>query len=162
MWHCCKTTLRLQVVIMPTSLQWRQNERHRVSNHQHLDHLLRRLFRRTSKKTSKIYATGLCEWNPLVMSGFPNKGPVTRKMFPFDHHGYPKWWHHIFMTGGTSGLSLWQYPMQPVTTNFMLWQLSLFSLSDKDSTILIVKFCCPLPKSCNFILHHHRNLRHIP
>ena len=24
------------------------------------------------------------EWNPLVTGGFPHKGPVTRKMFPFD------------------------------------------------------------------------------
>ena len=27
---------------------------------------------------------GLCEGNPPVTGGFPHKGPVTRKMFPFD------------------------------------------------------------------------------
>ena len=37
-----------------------------------------------SKKTSKLRATGFCEGNPTVTIGFPHKGPVTRKMFPFD------------------------------------------------------------------------------
>ena len=31
-------------------------------------------FRRTSKKTSKIRATGLCEGNPPVTEGFPSQG----------------------------------------------------------------------------------------
>ena len=35
-----------------------------------------------SKKTSKLRATGLCDGNSPVNS--PHKGPVTRKMFPFD------------------------------------------------------------------------------
>ena len=41
------------------------------------------LFRRRSKKTSKLRVTGLCEGNsPGVNS--PHKGPVTRKTFPFN------------------------------------------------------------------------------
>ena len=40
-------------------LQWRHNGRDSVSNHQPLDCLLNRLFRRRSKKTSKIRVTGL-------------------------------------------------------------------------------------------------------
>ena len=43
------------------SLQWCHNEHNGVSNHQRLDCLLNRLFRRRSKKTSKLRATGLCE-----------------------------------------------------------------------------------------------------
>ena len=35
-----------------------------------------------SKKTSKLRVTGLCEGNSPVNS--PHKGPVTRKIFPFD------------------------------------------------------------------------------
>ena len=42
------------------------------------------LFRRTSKKTSKLRVTGLCEGNPPVADGFPHKGSVTHKTFPFD------------------------------------------------------------------------------
>ena len=65
-------------------LQWRQNECNGVSNHQRLDCLLKRSFRRISKKTSKLHVTSLCKGNPPVTGGgFPHKGPVTQKMFPF-------------------------------------------------------------------------------
>ena len=43
------------------SLQWRNNERGGVSNHRRLDFSLECLFWRTSKKTSKLRDTGLCE-----------------------------------------------------------------------------------------------------
>ena len=36
------------------------------------------------KKTSKLRVTGLCELNSPVTGEFPHKGPVTRRMFPFD------------------------------------------------------------------------------
>ena len=49
-----------------------------VSNHQPRDCLLKRLFRRRSKKTSKLRVTGLCVGNS------PHKWPVTRKIVPFD------------------------------------------------------------------------------
>ena len=53
--------------IFRKTLQLRNNERDGVSNHQHLDCLLNRLFRRTSKKSSKLRFTGLCErWIPLT------------------------------------------------------------------------------------------------
>ena len=45
------------------SLHWRHNGRDSVSNHQPYDCLLNRLFRRRSKKTSKLRVTGLCEGN---------------------------------------------------------------------------------------------------
>ena len=52
-------------------LQWRHNERDAVSTHRRLDCLLNRLFRRRSKKISKLRVTGLCEGNPPVTGGFP-------------------------------------------------------------------------------------------
>ena len=61
------------------SLQWR-HERIGVSNHRPHDCLLKRLFRRRSKKTSKLRATGLCAWNSPVTGESPHKGPVTRNM----------------------------------------------------------------------------------
>ena len=64
------------------SLQWRHNGHDGVSNYLPHDCLLNHLFRRRSKKTSKLRVTGLCEGNSPVNS--PHKGPVTRKMFPFD------------------------------------------------------------------------------
>ena len=45
------------------TLQWRNNGRNSVSNHQSHDCFLNRLFRRRSKKTSKLRVTGLCTWN---------------------------------------------------------------------------------------------------
>ena len=37
------------------------------------------------RKTSKLRVTGLCEGKPPMTGGSPHKGPVTRKLFPFDH-----------------------------------------------------------------------------
>ena len=48
--------------------QWRHNS---VSNHQPLDCLLNRLFRRRSKKTSKLRVTGLCAGNSPGTGEFP-------------------------------------------------------------------------------------------
>ena len=68
-----------QVLNRFIALQWRHNEHDGVSNHQPYDCLLNRLFIRRWKKTSKLRVTGLCE------GCIPrHKGPVTRKMFPFD------------------------------------------------------------------------------
>ena len=47
-------------------LKWRHIERDGVSNHQPHDCLLNRLFRRKSKKTSKLRVSGLCEGNSPV------------------------------------------------------------------------------------------------
>ena len=65
-------------------LQWRHNDNDCVSNHQPYGCLLNRLFRRRSKKTSKLRVTGLCVGNSPGPVNSPHKGPVTRKMFPFD------------------------------------------------------------------------------
>ena len=64
------------------TFQWRHNDRDGGSNYRRLDGLLNRLFRRRSKKTSKLWLlwgefTGH-RWVPLT------KRPVTRKMFPVD------------------------------------------------------------------------------
>ena len=66
------------------TLHWRHNGHDGVSNHQPHDCLLNRLFWRRSKKTSKLRVTGLCVGNSPGPVNSPHKGPVTRKMFPFD------------------------------------------------------------------------------
>ena len=65
-------------------LRWRQNGRDSVSNHQPRHGLLSLLFGRRSRKTSKLRVTGLCVGNSPGPVNSPHKGPVTRKMFPFD------------------------------------------------------------------------------
>ena len=57
------------------ALRWRHNDHDGVSN---------RLFRRRWKKTSKLRVTGLCAGNSPGPLNSPHKGPVTRKMLPFD------------------------------------------------------------------------------
>ena len=59
------------LLIFLTPLQWRHNERNSVSHHQPHDCLLNRLFRRRSKKTSKLRVTGLCAGNSPGTGEFP-------------------------------------------------------------------------------------------
>ena len=67
-----------------STLQLRHNERDGVSNHRRFDCLLNRLFRCRSKKTSKLRVTGLCGGTHRWPVDSSHKGPVTRKMYPFD------------------------------------------------------------------------------
>ena len=60
---------------------WLHNDHDGVSNHQPHGCLPNRLFRRRSKKTSKLRVTGLCVGNPPGPVHSPHKGPVTRKCF---------------------------------------------------------------------------------
>ena len=53
------------------SSQWRHNGRDSVSNHQPHDCLLKRFFRRRSKKTSKLRVSCLCVDNSPVTGEFP-------------------------------------------------------------------------------------------
>ena len=66
------------------SLRWRHNGSNGVSNHQPHDCLLSRLFRRRSKKTSKLRVTGLCEGNAPVTSEFPAQRASHAENVSFD------------------------------------------------------------------------------
>ena len=88
-YYCCTpaSVLSCDVKIgkFSSPLRWRHNEHDGVSNHQPHDCLLNRLFRRRSKKTSKLRAIDLREGNSPVTGEFPaERANVTRKMFPFD------------------------------------------------------------------------------
>ena len=80
----CSDSLTHWGLVRNRSLRWRHNDSDGVSNHQPHDCLLNRLFGRISKKTSKLRVTGLCVGNSQGPVNSPHKGPVTRKMFPFD------------------------------------------------------------------------------
>ena len=84
------------------SLQWRHNDLDGVSNHQPHACLLNRLFRRRSKKTSKLCVTGLCEGNSPVTGEF-HKGPVARKMLPFDDVIMTRVWERDYDHGWWCG-----------------------------------------------------------
>ena len=66
------------------SIQWHHNEPDGISNHWRLHCLLTFWFRHRSKKISKLRVTGLRAGNSPMTGEFPHKGPVTRKIFPFN------------------------------------------------------------------------------
>ena len=69
------------------SLRWRHHRRDSVSSHQPHDCLLNRLFRRRSKKTSKLRVTGLLRGIHRGPVNSPQKWPVTRQNVSI-------WWRH--------------------------------------------------------------------
>ena len=69
------------------SLRWRRNGRDSVSNHQLHDCLLNRLFRRRSKKTSKLRVTGLCVGNSPGTGEFPTQMASNAENVSI-------WWRH--------------------------------------------------------------------
>ena len=78
----CKWSHYNSLEIKP--LHWRHNDHDGVSNHQLQGCLLNRLYRRRSKKTSKLRVTALCAGNSPGPVNSQHKWPVTWKMFPFD------------------------------------------------------------------------------
>ena len=69
------------------SLQWRHNDHDGVSNHQPHGCLLNRLFRRRSKKTSKLRVTGLCVGNSPGTGKFPAQMASNAENVSI-------WWRH--------------------------------------------------------------------
>ena len=69
------------------TLQWRHNEQDDVSNHQPHDCLLKCLFRRISKKTSKLRVTGLFEGNSPGTGEFPAQRASNAENVSI-------WWRH--------------------------------------------------------------------
>ena len=80
-------------VVSPRSLRWRHNGCDSVSNHQPRDCFLNRLFRRRSKKTSKLRATGLCVGNSPGTGEFPAQMASNAENVSIwcRHHVMPVW-----------------------------------------------------------------------
>ena len=69
------------------TLRWRHNDHAGVSNHRPHGCLLNRLYRRTSKKTSKLRVTGLCAGNS------PGTGEFPAQMASYAEN-VSIWWRH--------------------------------------------------------------------
>ena len=69
------------------SLWWRHNERNGVLNNQPHNCLLNLLFRRRSKKTSKLRVTGLFEGNSPIIGEFPAQRASSAENVSI-------WWRH--------------------------------------------------------------------
>ena len=65
----CAESVMIYIIIV--ALEWRHNGLDNVSNHQPHNCLLNSLFKRRSKKTSKLRVTGLCEGNSAGTGEFP-------------------------------------------------------------------------------------------
>ena len=81
------------------TLQWRHNGRDSVNNHQPDDCLLISLFRRRSKKTSKLRVTGLCTGNSPEKGEFPAQVDSNAESVSI-------WWRHHDAGQSYSGTSL--------------------------------------------------------
>ena len=80
-----------------STLRWRHNGRDSVSNHQPHGCLLKGLFRRRSRKTSKLRVTDLCVGNS------PGNGEFPAQMTS-NAENVPIWWrHHGYITSRTIG-----------------------------------------------------------
>ena len=81
------------------TLQWRHNGHDSISNHQPHDCLLNHLFRRRSKKTSKLRATGLCAGNSSGTGEFPAQmaSNAEKVSIWWRHHGSSIWHTEWFM-----------------------------------------------------------------
>ena len=77
------------VLLWLASLRWRHNGCNSVSNHQPRHCLLNRLFRRRSKKTSKLRVTGLCAGNS------PGTGEFPAQMASYAENVSTWWRHHV-------------------------------------------------------------------
>ena len=85
----------IYVNLRVSTLHWRHNGYDSLSNHQPYDCLLNRLFRRRSKKTSKLHVTGLCAGNSPGPGEFPaqmasNAENVSHGVYI----GHTIWWRH--------------------------------------------------------------------
>ena len=79
--------LLLKMHIWNVTLRWRHNDHAGISNHQPHGCLLNRLFRRKSKKTSKLRVTGLCAGNS------PGTGEFPAQMASYAEN-VSIWWRH--------------------------------------------------------------------
>ena len=74
-------------ILLHITLHWRHNGRDGVSNHEPHDYLLNGLFRRRSKKTSKLRVTGLCAGSSPGTGEFPAQRANNAENFSI-------WWRH--------------------------------------------------------------------
>ena len=82
----------LRAWLAARSLQWRHNGHDSISNHQPRICFLNHLFRRRSKKTSKLRVTGLCAWNSPGTCEFPPQMASNAENVSI-------WWRHHVIVG---------------------------------------------------------------
>ena len=108
----------------PITLQWRHNGRDSISNYQPHDCLLNRLFRRRSKKTSKLRVTDLCAVNSPRTGEFPAQMASNAENVSiwWCHHDLIWWWINSMFTKLTTELiTLTDYTTGNKVLELHLW-----------------------------------------
>ena len=119
-------------VLAPTDiahipLQRRHNEHDVISNHQPHDCLLKRLFRRRSKKTSKLRITDLCAGNS------PGTGEFPAQMASNVENASIWWRHHA--SGYFTGNGAIMLEIKPTAEHRMIHFITM--LSESKNTVLL-------------------------
>ena len=117
-------TLSLKVGLL-SRLQWHHNWRNNVSNNQPHHCLLSRLFRRRSKKISKLRATGLCAGNSPGTGEFPAQMATKAENISI-------WWRHHANQAHTLG-SQWSTSIILITNSLGLVRFGAFITFDDRS-----------------------------
>ena len=113
------------------ALHWRHNGPDDVSNHQPQDCLLNRLFRRRSKKTSKLRVTGLCAGNSPETGEFPAQMASNAENVSiwWRHHGqtikYVSLFHHAIFCTKSPGDHMQRRCIDAVIT--MIWYVMKYT-----------------------------------
>ena len=130
-------------------LRWRHNGRDSVSNHQPNDCLLKRLFRRRSKKTSKLRVTGLCVGNSPGTGEFPaqmasNAENVSIWWRHHEERSVGFWWSIKIPTESTE-LHIFPVPVVLRCAHTLHWH-PRFILMPTLAAPGIVQCCLPVTK----------------
>ena len=117
-----------------SSLQWSHNERDGVSNHKPHSCLHNRLFRRRSKKTSKLHVTCLCEGNSPGTGEFPAQRASNMENVSI-------WWRHHDTTNF--------FLHMPIifTDDHFYWLIWFNLVKIKLGSLYFYFHCCPLNPS---------------
>ena len=137
------------------SLHWRHNEHDGVLNHQPRDCLFNCLFRRRSKKTSKLRTTGLCAGNSSVTGEFP-----TQKASYAENVSI---WcsHHVLSISVVDGMA--SCPDRRWSRVCFLYPNTIFSLSSWQFDHFDVRenynvTCVCYLEPCLFVLYEYDNM----
>ena len=128
--QCSKLTIQNRTYRIVSSLQWRHKGRDCVSNHQHHQCLLNRLFGRRSKKTSKLRVTGLCAGNSPGTGEFPTQmaSNVENVSIWWRHHGVYwiiRYWHDAKYSTGHR-ITIWALKQNGRTMRLKVQYLAIW------------------------------------
>ena len=123
---------RFLIALPINTLQWRHHELDGITNHQPHDCLLNCLFRRWSKKTSKLRVTGLCEWNSPMTGEFPAYTASNAENASI-------WWRHHCLSICKLDISMnWASIHYAVRRPITIWMLKLSYRFDIPAFLVIL------------------------